>query len=311
MEELLHGLYPVLPTPFNEKEEIVFSDLKNMVDFAVQCGVQGIVLNEFFSEFYMFTDEERKQVVETVCKYAQGKVPVIVGACATTPMRATYWAEHAQDNGATAVLVSGPYLFPYSWGDLVDRGFRILDQKIHIPVIVQNAPADKLASNLNASISRDQAISLMKEFDHVQYFKEDTNGIQVEITRFWKAAQSLPEGRCKGLFTGAVSGSDIHDDYLRGATGFMPPLHMADARERQWQALSQGRLEDSLQLQFALAPLLCFERLFQLDVCKDVLKRRGIIENTNSRRRNMPVYNAVTREEFQRVYDYLIASGLV
>ena len=311
MEQVLHGLFPVLPTPFDENEEIVFSDLKNMVNFAVRCGVQGIVINEFFSEFYMFTDKERKQMVESVCQYAQGKVPVIVGACATTPMRATYWAEHAQDNGAAAVLVSGPYLFPYPWGDLVDRGFRIMNEKVHIPIIVQNAPMDKLTSNLNAGLSRDQAVALMREFGHVQYFKEDANGAQVEITRFLDAASDLPEGACKGIFTGAVTGSDFHDDYLRGATGFMPPLHMADVREKQWQALHSGDLKQSQKIQFALAPLLCFERLFQLDVCKDVLKRRGVIENTGSRRRNATIYNATTREEFQRVYDYLTASNLV
>lgn len=311
MEQVLKGLFPVLPTPFDRKEEIVYSDLRNMVDFAVQCGVQGIIINEFFSEFYMFTDNERKQVVKEVCQYAQGKIPVIVGASATTPMRATYWAEHAQDNGATAVLVSGPYLFQYPWKDMVDRGFRIMDQKIHIPIIVQNAPADKLASNLNADLSREHAISLMRDFEHIQYYKEDANGVQVEITRFVEAAHVLPEGACKGLFTGAVNGSDMHDDYLRGATGFAPPLHMADVREKQWKALSGQRLDESLEIQFKLAPLLCFERLFQLDICKDVLKRRGIIENTGNRRRNMPVYNATTRAEFQRVYDYLIESKLV
>lgn len=311
MEQVLHGLFPVLPTPFDRHEEIVYSDLKNMVDFAVQCGVQGIVVNEFFSEFYLFTDKERKQVVETVCQYAEGKVPVIVGACATSPMLATYWAEHAQDNGATAVLVSGPYLFPYPWKDLVERGFRIMDQRVHIPIIAQNAPMDKLTANLNAGLSRDQVVALMDEFEHVQYFKEDSNGVQVEITRFIEAARKLPEGACKGIFTGAVNGSDFHDDYLRGATGFMPPLHMADVRERQWQALRDGNLDLSLKIQFDLAPLLCFERLFQLDVCKDVLKRRGVIENIGNRRRNTTVYNATTQEEFQRVYNYLTASQLI
>lgn len=311
MEQVLRGLFPVLPTPFDKNEEIVVSDLKNMVDFAVECGVQGVVVNEFFSEFYMFTDKERKQTVEAVCRYAEGKLPVIVGACATTPMRATYWAEHAQDCGAAAVLVSGPYLFPYPWKDLVDRGFRIMNQRMRIPIIVQNAPADKLASNLNAGLSRDQAVALMREFEHVQYFKEDSNGVQIEITRFLETANDLPEGACKGIFTGAVNGSDFHDDYLRGAAGFMAPLHMADVREKQWQALQKGDLDLSLKIQFDLAPLLCFERLFQLDVCKDVLKRRGVIENMGSRRRNMTVYNAETRREFQRVYDYLTASGLV
>ncbi|MDR1321355.1 MAG: dihydrodipicolinate synthase family protein [Gracilibacteraceae bacterium] len=311
MKQILRGVYPALPTPFDRGEEVVLSDLKNMVDFAVKCGVQGIVLNEFFSEFYLFTDKERRETVETVCAHAQGKIPVIVGVSAPTPMRAVYWAEHAQAAGAAAVLCAGPYFVPYLWPDLVDRGFRVMDQKLSIPVIAQNAPPDTLTANLNAGLSREGVKFLLREFERVLYYREDANGAQAEISKFLAAVEDLPPGACLGLFTGAVNGFDLHHDYLRGAAGFMPPLHMADYREKQWRLLEEGGHDRSLAMQLALSPLICFERLYQTEVCLDVLKRRRVIENTGRRRANMNVYGATAREEFQRIYDYLTAGEMV
>ena len=44
MQEKLKGIFPSLPTPFFEGGEIDFESLKNVVDFAVEKGVQGLTV---------------------------------------------------------------------------------------------------------------------------------------------------------------------------------------------------------------------------------------------------------------------------
>ncbi|MDP4109002.1 MAG: hypothetical protein Q8878_03125, partial [Bacillota bacterium] len=157
---------------------------------------------------------------------------------------------------------------------------------------------------LNAVIGREQAKFLLSEFENFQYYKDDSPGIQVEITKFMETVKNLPEGMFKGFFTG-TNGNDMHDDYLRGATGFMPGLHLADSKEAGWRLLEAGEYSKALEMQMKLTPLYCFERLYQLDVCKQILKRRGVIFNTKSRRANMTVFNAPAEKEFNRIYDRL------
>lgn len=305
MKKILNGLYPVLPTPFDKNDEIVYSDLENMVDFAVKCGVQGITVNEVFSEFYMFTDEERRKVVETVCKRAQGRIPVIVGALAPTPMLQTYWAEHAQDQGAEALLAGSSYMQSFAWEAMLEQGFKVIAERVHIPVILQNTPQERtLGPNLALSFGYDQAKYLMCEYEIYQYVKDDSRSIQDQISKLVDMAATMPEDSFRGIFTG-INGPDMHADYLRGATGFMPALHMADYREEEWRYLEAKEYDKALKLQFELSPLYMFELTYMMDVCKRILRHRGVISNIENRRSNMSVFHSVNELELSRVISYL------
>ena len=64
-------------------------------------------------------------------------------------------------------------------------------------------------------------------------------------------------------------------------------------------------MEKAQQLQFDIAPLDMFDRMYMMDVCKRILKYQGVIEQIENRRANMPPFNSITEKELDRLICYL------
>ena len=59
----IHGIVPVIPTPFDDREEVDFEALARLVGFAADAGVTAACLPAYGSEFYKLSEEERTAVV--------------------------------------------------------------------------------------------------------------------------------------------------------------------------------------------------------------------------------------------------------
>ena len=74
MSKTLYGTVPIIPTPFRDDESIDEDALRNLIEFAVQSGVQAACLPAYASEFYKLTDAERLQVVKVAVEQAAGRL---------------------------------------------------------------------------------------------------------------------------------------------------------------------------------------------------------------------------------------------
>ncbi|PYG87962.1 4-hydroxy-tetrahydrodipicolinate synthase [Ruminiclostridium sufflavum DSM 19573] len=71
------GVWPVMLTPYNEKQEIDFNALKELVDWYIKEGVSGLFAVCQSSEMFNLSLEERIELSRSVVKAAAGRVPVI------------------------------------------------------------------------------------------------------------------------------------------------------------------------------------------------------------------------------------------
>ena len=80
----IHGVIPILITPFDNRGRIDVDSLQNLVEFTIAAGVHalGIALG---SEIYKFTEAERELVIRTVIAAAAGRVPIVVNTGAPAP----------------------------------------------------------------------------------------------------------------------------------------------------------------------------------------------------------------------------------
>src|SRR6476469_1080301 len=103
----IHGVIPILVTPFDDHGRIDVDSLQNLVDFTIDAGVHalGIALG---SEIYKFTEAERALVIRTVIDRAAGRVPVIVNTGAPATDLAVLFTRQAQEWGARAVMCTPP-----------------------------------------------------------------------------------------------------------------------------------------------------------------------------------------------------------
>ena len=80
------GIFPVVPTTFQENGALDLASQRRAVDFMIDAGVDGLAILANFSEQFSLSDEEREIITRTVLEHVAGRVPVIV-TTRTTPAR--------------------------------------------------------------------------------------------------------------------------------------------------------------------------------------------------------------------------------
>ena len=76
-KEFPNGVYPVMLTPFTEKNEVDYEALGKLVDWYIEKGVNGLFADCQSSEMFFLSLEERVKIGEFVKKHADGRVPVV------------------------------------------------------------------------------------------------------------------------------------------------------------------------------------------------------------------------------------------
>ncbi|MFO7925404.1 4-hydroxy-tetrahydrodipicolinate synthase [Natronomonas sp.] len=96
-------------TPFKADESVDHDALSHVADWTIDRGIDGLVPCGTTGEFASLTREERRSVIETTVEAADGRVPVIAGAAATTVQGACEFVDDAAAVGADGALITPPY----------------------------------------------------------------------------------------------------------------------------------------------------------------------------------------------------------
>lgn len=134
---LLHGVLPVLQTPFTDQGEIDRTVLVREIDWAFETGADGVVV-AMVSEILRLGYRRRRELVELVCQAAQGRGFCVVSVGAESIAEAVEFARHAEEHRASAVMAIPPVAT--GLGDAATREyFAAIAGSISLPLVVQDA----------------------------------------------------------------------------------------------------------------------------------------------------------------------------
>lgn len=71
------GVWPVMVTPFTEANKIYYEGVKQIIDWYIKNGVDGIFAVCLSSEMFQLSLEERVDLARFIVDYTAGRVPVI------------------------------------------------------------------------------------------------------------------------------------------------------------------------------------------------------------------------------------------
>jgi 4-hydroxy-tetrahydrodipicolinate synthase len=261
----VHGIIPIVYTPFDAAGRIVEADVRRLVDYLITAGAHGLAAVGGASEALKLTLDERRWLAALVVEQTAGRVPVIVGVSAVNTADATTLARHAAEIGAAAVFATpalygpvNPAALRYHYAAIADAGARVMVQDAEVSV----APA--------------MMARLADEIPGVRYAKEEApldSGHRIsEILR-------LTEGRMTVL----SGGSFLLDDLARGAAGAIPgSVGVADLA-RAYDLWRAGDRAGARRAYDHFTPLSFFRRQFALLVAKEVLRRQGVFSAAHLR----------------------------
>jgi 4-hydroxy-tetrahydrodipicolinate synthase len=260
------GIFPVLPTPFLEDGSIDLDAQRAVVRFALECGVDGMVLFGMGAEVNKLAPEERRQLCEAILAEVGGRVPVLVGAGAESIHHAVALAAHAERCGAAGVVVPPPMTANLT-GDELDPYFEAVAAAVEVPVMLQDAP-----EYIGVGLSPELVLRLAASRANVRYVKLEAGPDQTER---WVSALG-PRIR---VFTGDA-GIHLLGCLRAGAVGNIPALDVVDVLIAAYRAERNGEHDDAERLFTPLLPYLSFA-LRGIDHCnactKEVLVRRGVL----------------------------------
>jgi len=271
MSNFMSGVFPILSTPFDSNDNIIFSDVESEVEYAIDSGVSGVAI-ALASEVYKLTDSERDELLKRVVNYSNNKIKVCMNTTAESTKLCIEYSKKAQDFGADAVMIAPP-----SFGGVdsseIKKYFINVAEKIEIPIFMQDV--------FDTPISPELAVELSQSNKNLSYLKVEVPPTLPRFNRLKNIAGSklpIPFGGAGGLF--------MIEEMRRGSKGTMPVCAIPEMFVKTFNLWNEGKESEAEEYFHKYIPLI--RTLGQgLGIWnwlpKYILKRKGIFTEAYAR----------------------------
>jgi len=167
---MFQGSFVALVTPF-KNGKIDEDALKNLIEFQVANGTNGIVPCGTTGEAATLSIEEHNQVIDIAVGTVNGRIPVIAGTGSNSTKEAIKMTIHAKETGANAALLITPYYNKPTQEGLYQH-FKKIAGDVDIPIIVYNVPGRTSVNMLPATTAR------LSEIKNIVGIKEASGSLQ-------------------------------------------------------------------------------------------------------------------------------------
>ncbi len=135
----LRGSLVALVTPMTASGAIDWAALDGLVDWHLASGTHGIVPVGTTGESATLTHAEHKQVIASVVRQVDGRVPVVAGTGANATAEAIEFTRAAQGDGADYCLSVTPYYNKPTQEGLY-RHYCAIAEAVDLPMVLYNVP---------------------------------------------------------------------------------------------------------------------------------------------------------------------------
>ncbi|WP_319519373.1 dihydrodipicolinate synthase family protein [uncultured Martelella sp.] len=293
------GVISALLTPFGADHRLNEGELRRLVEFDLQGGVDGIFPESSVGEAVHMDFAEKCRCMEIVVDQVAGRATVLPGIAASSPYEAARLAIHAAQLGCPAVVASAPYYFKPDQEMLV-RFFEVIIEECDVPIILYNIPlfAEPLSYGLVEKLSANDKVVGIKDSSgsmvDFQHFLDIISRAESQMTLLTGREETLvPSLQVGG--TGCVTASAcIFPEIMSGIYKAYHSGDLAAALEMQRSILPLVRA--MFQVPFPAAFKAALElRGFDMGAPMLPLSRSGETALTNLKQKLRPMMDAALR----------------
>ncbi|MDR5734946.1 dihydrodipicolinate synthase family protein [Caballeronia sp. LZ025] len=276
------GVFPVVPTIFDEDGKLDLEGQKRCVDFMIDAGSNGLCILANFSEQFALSDEERDTVMHAVLEHVAGRVPVIVTTTHFSSEVCARRSAAAEAAGAAMVMIMPPY--HGATIRVTEKGiyefYGKVSDAIGIPIMIQDAPV------AGTPLSAPFLARMAREIENVAYFKIETAQAASKLRELIELGGESIVGPWDG-----EEAITLYPDLEAGATGSMTGGGYPDGIRKIVDAYVSGDKESAASLYQQWLPLINYEnRQCGLAACKILMKEGGVIGSDAVRHPFAPVH---------------------
>lgn len=166
---MLEGAYTAIVTPFTRDGAVDYGKFRDLIEFQIAGGVDGIVPVGTTGESPTVDFKEHEKIVEVAIETARKRVKIIAGTGANSTAEAIELTRHAKAAGADATLQVTPYYNKPNATGLLRHFTAVAD--LGLPVVLYNVPG-----RTGKEIPIDVVVELAKH-PHVVSIKEAAGSV--------------------------------------------------------------------------------------------------------------------------------------
>ena len=174
---MFSGSIVALVTPLDTDGEVDYTSLKNLIDYHIDAGTNGIVAVGTTGESATLSVEEHVKLVMKTLEFADGRIPVIAGTGANATHEAVTFSKLFHDSGVAGCLSVTPYYNKPTQEGLFLH-YKAISEATDIPQILYNVPGRTAVDLLPETVAR------LSELENIVALKDATADLErVAITR--------------------------------------------------------------------------------------------------------------------------------
>lgn len=126
-------------TPFDHNEEIDFPATRNLINYLIANGTEGLVVSGTTGESPTLTETEKLQLFKFTVEVVNGRVPVIAGTGSYNTKASIELTKLAEDAGVDGIMLVAPYYSKPSQEGLYQH-FKTIAEVTSLPIMLYNIP---------------------------------------------------------------------------------------------------------------------------------------------------------------------------
>ncbi len=239
-----HGIIPPIITPMTGEGKFNEPVFRDMINHLIENGVHGIFPLGTTGEFYAFSNEEARHILEVAVEEAAGRVDVYAGASHITTRGTIELVKIAQEAGVDAVSVLTPMFITQTQEEIYEY-YRAVADATALPIIIYN---NKPKTNVTVA---PKTIARLALIDNIVGVKDSTGDFTntEEYLRLTRGMENFHVllGRDTLIFAGLCYGAS---GAIASCANVAPRI-AADIYDKYMA----GDFEGAREAQFKLAPL--------------------------------------------------------
>jgi 4-hydroxy-2-oxoglutarate aldolase len=169
----LNGIFPPIPTPFINGK-VAYKKLESNIEKWSKTGLKGFVVLGSNGEYVYLSEQEKRDVVETVVQSSPADMLIIVGSGCESTLETLRLTEDCAKMGAHAALVITPFYYGGKMNEaaLINH-YTVVADGSPIPIVLYSVPKFTHL-NLSADI-----VSLLSKHPNIIGIKESSGDINL------------------------------------------------------------------------------------------------------------------------------------
>ena len=238
----ISGSIVAIVTPIEDDGQIDYVCLRNLIEWHIQEGTDGIVIVGTTGESPTVSVREHCELIKVAVECADKRIPIIAGTGGNSTEEAIELTQYAKKVGADASLQVVPY-YNRPTQEGMYQHFKKIAESVDLPVILYNVPGRTVADMDNATILRlAQIPSIIGVKDATGNIARGSDLIRLVPANF--AVYSGDDATAMALmFCGAVGNISV--------TANVAPRLMHEL----CKAAMAGKIQEAIQINNRLLPL--------------------------------------------------------